>query len=143
MVMNVNFVVEQICSEIKRTETSYIRKIAARVLGVNLDSWGDVKDVSSELVASLSKRKEIQASMKAVEEKIVEEACKPFSQKSIQEIAKRVRSKILDQVEARVYTVISSKLETIIYAEVEAQIKKNPKLSAYLIAGQIIDSTKK
>jgi len=135
--INYDEIVNEIIRQVTRLEQQYCTRIAARVLGADLDSWGDVKHINSDILTELKKNEKISEAIVTFWERIGVEITKPIPATQIASIAKRVRERILVSIEETIYTELYSELEEIIKPAIREKVVSHSKIIPYLVAERI------
>ncbi len=135
--INYDEIVKDIVREVTRIEVKLTRKIAAEVLGVSIDSWGDIKEVKPSLITEVSKNSQVQESLNLARAKIAAEVSKPLPVKTINSIARKVKEKLIRNLEDEIYQEIFQSESDAIKEAIREKIISDSKLAPYMVAGRI------
>lgn len=135
--IHIDEIVKEVSNKVSSIEQRYIQSILGKVLGCEIDCWGDIKSISQPLVEEILNRPEVKDATTELVNAVAKEASKPFSKNTILSLAKRVREQLLSDIEEQIYKELRDEISFEISKSVKESIKTHPKLAPYLVAGHI------
>jgi hypothetical protein len=136
--INYKELVDEVAGRVTALEGKYAQKIAASVLGADVDCWGDIKSLSPEMMKAMRSRPEVVQAIESARARIAAEIVgKPFPVKVINGIARRIKERLLNDIEEQVYQEIYTSLEQEVQSIIRDKIATDPKLAPYFVASKI------
>jgi len=141
--IDLKYCVKEVIKEATKIEKNFIRKIASKVIGIKINSWGEIVELESTLYKNLKSQPEVIVAKLQLEESIKKQLLKKcYTEKGLSSTVTKLKHRLLQDAENHLYEEVYDILETKIRAELKEQILKDPELIPYFVGSQLMDANK-